>query len=141
MTEATVRQFSVNRTSDWQRVANYLFEAAAASPLKEPEAQRYSQTEAEAWQRTMRLIEDGRINEATRCSAAIIYKSAILISLVMTVEPQGMHLSMVRIIPGGKTKQLTTALTSEIVKHLLGQAVERNEGVIPGVRHFYRLIR
>jgi hypothetical protein len=133
--------FHVNKRKDWLPVANYLLTIAAESPLDRPDSENYSKTEAEMWQRVVSGLKAGRVKEMTKNSAAVVYKSSMLISLVMTVEPHTLHLSLVRIIPGsGAMERVNDVIAREAARNLLGGGEERVEGVMPGVRHFYRTI-
>lgn len=138
---STLQVFPVNQRSDWQPVASYLLSVAAEAPLDHSASDDYSKDEIELWQRVERGIKAGMLSEIIQFSAVVVYQSSIMISLAMTIEPTHFHLSMVRLRPGTiATERLPDAIAHEIVLNLLGNGDERIEGMLPGVRHFYRMI-
>lgn len=131
--------FVVKTPTDWYAVAAYLLNNAAQHPLDYAEADCYSDSEEQAWEKARRLIEIGHGNESLKYSALVLHHSTV-ISLVATFEPTTVHLSMVQVLPGPRPAlaRLTDAVATEAATAILGRYQEKQEGVSTQVRHFYR---
>lgn len=128
--------FLVNQPTDWHAVANDLLRRAAEHPLAAASSTSYAVTEAEAMERAIRLIAE-RGPEIGRHTAGVVYKNTKLLSLVMTIGPNDVHLSIAEVIAATKLRRLPDDIALEAARYLLGTYTENTEGAIKALRHFH----
>lgn len=124
--------------NDWQQIAHHLLSRAAAVPLPAPDGTYASNSESQMWRRVSNAIRQG--GDLTSYSAGAIYQQRMLLSFVLTSEPDSLHLSMTRIIPGNlKSYRVCDEIANAAATGILGPCEERpTKGVLKNVRHFFR---
>lgn len=124
--------------NDWSAVAKHLLSQAAAAPLAERDEVHASNSEAEMWRRISNAIRKGE--NFDRYSAGAIYQRKMLLSFVLTSEPDSLHLSMVHIVPGNLAPyRVPDAIARAAATGILGPCEERpTKSALKNVRHFFR---
>ena len=110
-------------------------------PLPQRDAERYSATEEEAWEKAKKLYESEMAAHMVKHSAAIVYNGIKIFSVTLTLEPDPdcLHLSMTQVIGPGQMGRMEDGVCKEIVTGIIGSGYEeRSEGPFPNVRHFYK---
>jgi len=133
-----MENFRVRTKTDWQAVSEWLFNRAMENPAQQKDVNLYSKTEEEAWDKTEKLISQGKAEEATSNTAVVDYRGQHVLTVVLTKEPGSLHLSIGRVTSLGM-KAVPDAVATEAAREILGMYQERKEGVMQ-VRHFYQEI-
>jgi hypothetical protein len=140
----TTPLFNVNRREDWRPVVLHLMKAFA-HPLKGDEGKEFDTTDLDEFlDRVKVAIAAGRGDELTQDSALVLYHQRIIISLLMTVDEQHVHVSAARLLPPEVADQpasviaMSDELAKEIGDEILGTSHQRGDArTLPHVRHFF----
>lgn len=129
--------FQISNVTDWQPVKAYLLKVAPRLAI--PSADVASKTHQDAVARVEKLSPEQK-REVEAATVVILYHQQMLLSLVMTVEPdQKPHISVTRLF-NGQLILVDDPVALECAKALLGSDYEeRIEGGFANVRNFYSL--